>query len=120
MAVDEALTAAQERGGLDHGRSWKSTSTLTPGEQVFRGVDRWDAGEHHRERLKALGLEGYRLHDARHHWAVRMARRRPLRKVMFCRSTAAFLTRAAPGADVGTGVPPSACHVALALMSATR
>jgi integrase len=25
-------------------------------------------------RLRALGLEGYRLHDARHHWAVRMAR----------------------------------------------
>jgi hypothetical protein len=28
----------------------------------------------HRERLRALGLEGFRLHDARHHWAVRMAR----------------------------------------------
>jgi len=28
----------------------------------------------HRERTRALGLEGYRLHDARHHWAVRMAR----------------------------------------------
>src|ERR687889_224554 len=25
-------------------------------------------------RLRALGLLGYRLHDARHHWAVRMAR----------------------------------------------
>jgi hypothetical protein len=32
------------------------------------------AGDVHRERLRALGLIGYRLHDARHHWAVRMAR----------------------------------------------
>jgi hypothetical protein len=31
-------------------------------------------GEADRQRLRALGLEGYRLHDARHHWAVRMAR----------------------------------------------
>ncbi len=30
--------------------------------------------EAHRQRLRALGLIGYRLHDARHHWAVRMAR----------------------------------------------
>ncbi len=47
---------------------------VLPGERVFRGVDRWEAGHVHRERLRALGLEGYRLHDARHHWAVRMAR----------------------------------------------
>jgi hypothetical protein len=44
------------------------------GERVFRGVDRWMAGNYHRERLRALGLVGNRLHDARHHWAVRMAR----------------------------------------------
>jgi len=49
-------------------------STVLPGERVFRGVDRWGVGEAHRHRLRALGLEGYRLHDARHHWAVRMAR----------------------------------------------
>jgi integrase len=48
--------------------------TLTPGERVFRGLNRWDASSYHRERLQTLGLEGYRLHDARHHWAVRMAR----------------------------------------------
>ena len=48
--------------------------TLTPGERVFRGMNRWQAGDYHRERLRALGLEGYRLHDSRHHWAVRMAR----------------------------------------------
>ena len=28
----------------------------------------------HRERLRALGLAGYRLHDSRHHWAVRTVR----------------------------------------------
>lgn len=48
--------------------------TVLPGERVFRGVDRWQAGNYHRDRLRALGLTGYRLHDARHHWAVRMAR----------------------------------------------
>jgi integrase len=52
----------------------KHLDTLTPGERVFRGTNRWGASEYHRERLKTLGLEGYRLHDARHHWAVRMAR----------------------------------------------
>jgi integrase len=49
-------------------------ATVLPGERVFRGLDRWAVGEAHRQRLRALGLEGYRLHDARHHWAVRMAR----------------------------------------------
>jgi integrase len=49
-------------------------ATVLPGERVFRGFDRWAVGEAHRQRLRVLGLEGYRLHDARHHWAVRMAR----------------------------------------------
>jgi hypothetical protein len=40
-----------------------------PGERVLRGVDRWEASDTHRERLRALGLSGYTLHDARHHWA---------------------------------------------------
>jgi integrase len=48
--------------------------SVRPGERVFRGVDRWQAAHEHRERLRALGLLGYRLHDSRHHWAVRMAR----------------------------------------------
>jgi len=49
-------------------------ASVLPGERVFRGLDRWQVSELHRERLRALGLEGFRLHDARHHWAVRMAR----------------------------------------------
>ena len=48
--------------------------TVLPGERVFRGIDRWQATNYHRQRLRAFGLTGYRLHDARHHWAVRMAR----------------------------------------------
>jgi integrase len=49
-------------------------ATVLPGERVFIGLDRWGVGKSHRSRLRMLGLEGYRLHDARHHWAVRMAR----------------------------------------------
>jgi integrase len=49
-------------------------ATVLPGERVFIGLDRWGVGKSHRSRLRMLGLEGYRLHDARHHWAVQMAR----------------------------------------------
>jgi Phage integrase family len=45
-----------------------------PGERLFRGIHRWAAGDAHRQRLHALGLLDYRLHDSRHHWAVRMVR----------------------------------------------
>jgi integrase len=48
--------------------------TLTPGERMFRGMDRWDATSAHRARCVLLELGGYRLHDARRHWAVRMVR----------------------------------------------
>ena len=47
---------------------------VLPGERVFRGTDRWEASDYHRERLRALGLPHHRLHDSRHHWAVRMVR----------------------------------------------
>ena len=48
--------------------------TVLPGERLFRGVDRWQASDLHRERLRILGLPHHRLHDSRHHWAVRMVR----------------------------------------------
>ena len=48
--------------------------TVLPGERLFRGVDRWQVGDHHRERCRVLGLVGYRLHDSRHHWAVEQLR----------------------------------------------
>jgi len=50
---------------------WRS---VLPGERLFRGVDRWEAGDYHRERLRLLGLPHHRLHDSRHHRAVRMVR----------------------------------------------
>ena len=40
---------------------------VLPGERVFRGLDRWQVSQVHRERLRAIDLEGFRLHDARHH-----------------------------------------------------
>jgi integrase len=49
-------------------------ATLTPGERLFRGIHRWAASQYHRERCHALGFVGHRLHDARHHWVVRMVR----------------------------------------------
>ena len=47
---------------------------LTPGERLFRGVDRWEVGRAHRDRLVALGIPHHRLHDARHFYAIRAVR----------------------------------------------
>jgi hypothetical protein len=75
--------AARKRGheielrALPIGRGRTSPHTwraLTPGERLFRGIHRWAASGAHRERVRALGLVDYRLHDRRHHWAVRMVR----------------------------------------------
>ena len=44
--------------------------TLTPGERLFRGIDRWDVGRAHRDRLVALGLPNHHLDDARHFYAI--------------------------------------------------
>jgi integrase len=44
----------------------KHHATLTPGERVFRGRDRWQVGGAHRARLVALGLPHHRVHDSRH------------------------------------------------------
>ena len=49
-------------------------ATLTPGERLFRGLDRWDVGDAHRDRLIALGLPHHRVHDARHFYAIRAVR----------------------------------------------
>jgi integrase len=49
-------------------------ATLTPGERLFRGLTRWQVGDVHRDRLKALGLPHHRVHDARHFYAVRAVR----------------------------------------------
>lgn len=51
-------------------------ATLTPGALLFPGIDRWMAGDAHRAACKALGdtFADYRLHDARHTYAVRAIR----------------------------------------------
>ena len=52
----------------------KHLKTLTPGERLFRGINRWTVGDVHRERLHALALPHHRVHDARHFYAVRAVR----------------------------------------------
>lgn len=49
-------------------------ATLTPGERLFRDVDRWQASDAHREALRALGMPHRRLHDSRHVFAIRLVR----------------------------------------------
>lgn len=46
---------------------------LTPGAPLFPSVDRWSASEAHRAACKELGEDfaDYRMHDARHSYAVR-------------------------------------------------
>jgi hypothetical protein len=56
------------------GRSCKSIWPLSCPVSAYSAVLVAGRPEAHRERLRALGVEGFRLHDARHHWAVRMAR----------------------------------------------
>ena len=45
-----------------------------PAAPLFAGVNRWTASDKHREACKSLGIDNYRLHDARHTWAVRAVR----------------------------------------------
>jgi len=52
----------------------KHHATLTPGERLFRGLDRWQVGGAHRARLTALGLPHHRVHDSRHFYAIRAIR----------------------------------------------
>jgi len=85
--VDRARQAVRARGTKTWSRdrlapvarwAWafieQHLATLTPGERLFRGLDRWEAGDYHRERCRVLGFEGYRFHDSRHHWAVEQLR----------------------------------------------
>ena len=48
--------------------------TITPGERLFRGLDRKTVGDVHRARLVALGIPHHRLHDSRHFYAIRAVR----------------------------------------------
>ena len=86
-AVDIDRREVRARGTKAHARdrivrvaewAWpflaKHLETLTPGERLFRGIDRWQAGDAHRVRLIALGLPHHRLHDSRHFYAIRAIR----------------------------------------------
>lgn len=48
--------------------------TLLPEAKLFPGLHPSTLTHTHLEACKRLGLEGYRLHDARRHWGVRFAR----------------------------------------------
>lgn len=45
-----------------------------PEAPLFPGLNRWTVSDEHRAACQRLGFAGYRLHDARHHWAVRAMR----------------------------------------------
>ena len=45
-----------------------------PNTPLFHGVDRWAAGDAHREACTVLDIEDYQLRDQRHSYAVRAAR----------------------------------------------
>jgi integrase len=51
-------------------------ASLTPGALLFPSIDRWRASDAHRAACKELGEEfaDYRMHDARHTYAVRAIR----------------------------------------------
>ncbi len=85
--VDVGRREVRARGTKAHARdrvvrvaewAWPYLEThvrrLTPGERLFRGIDRWHAGDVHRETLTALELAPHRLHDARHFYAIRAIR----------------------------------------------
>lgn len=45
-----------------------------PNAPLFPGLNRWTLTHKHGDAVAAIGLKGYRLHDARHYFAVRKAR----------------------------------------------
>jgi integrase len=49
---------------------------LTPSAPLFPGLTRWSASDSHRDACKARGADfaDYRMHDARHSYAVRALR----------------------------------------------
>jgi integrase len=79
-AVAQRGTKAWTRDGIARVADWAwpyveaHWRRALPGERLFRGLHRWGTSDAHREQLRVLNLPHHRLHDARHHWAVRMVR----------------------------------------------
>jgi len=49
-------------------------ATLLPGAQLFEGIGGWEVRAAHHAACKALGIDDYRVHDARHSFAVWLIR----------------------------------------------
>lgn len=75
----------RDRSGIVAEWAWPIISphlaTMLPDAKVFGGLSRIKAGEHWRAVTRRLGIRteakgrgGVRMHDARHHWAIRMLR----------------------------------------------
>jgi integrase len=73
-------THARDRDVYVDGWAWeyveKAIRRLTPSAPLFPGLTRWSASDAHRDACKALGSDfaDYRMHDARHSYAVRAIR----------------------------------------------
>ena len=87
--VDAVTKRVRAHGTKTHARdrevyvdSWawayveRAVRHLTPSAFLFPGLNRWSASDAHRDACKALGADfaDYRMHDARHSYAVRAIR----------------------------------------------
>lgn len=86
--VDVAHREIRARGTKTHNRdrvarvaewAWPDVERMTAGKlptsRLFDTIpDRWTAGDYHIAACVALGISDYTMRDARHTWAVRMAR----------------------------------------------
>lgn len=86
--VDTKHQEIRARGTKSHNRdriakvatwAWpsvaKAIANKLPDALIFDTIpNRWEAQQHHSAACSALGITGYTMRDARHSWAVRMAR----------------------------------------------